>query len=60
MLLTVADLERESQISKHTWRVWIKQGRLPAIRAGRRVRVDEVDFRAFIAKCRTGEREVER
>jgi len=52
-LMTVEDLEKESKISKHTWRTWIKQGKLPVIRAGRRVRVDERDFEAFIASCRT-------
>lgn len=52
-LMTVEDLEKESKISKHTWRNWIKAGKLPAIRAGRRVRVDERDYLEFIASCRT-------
>lgn len=53
MLLTVEDLETRTQISKHTWRLWLKQGKLPVIRAGRRVRVDERDFEKFIEECRT-------
>ena len=52
-MLTVIDMERESQISKHTWRAWIREGRVPVLRLGRRVRVDEVDFRKFIAENRT-------
>jgi excisionase family DNA binding protein len=47
-LLTVVELERDSKISRHTWRAWIRQGRLPVIRAGRRVRVDETDYRQFL------------
>jgi len=47
-LLTVIELERDSKISRHTWRAWIRQGRLPVIRAGRRVRVDEADYRRFL------------
>ena len=52
MLLTVKDLEKLSQISRHTWRAWIAQGKLPVIRAGRRVRVEEEAFREFLKKCR--------
>ncbi len=57
MLLTVQDLERLSQISRHTWRSWIAQGRLPVIRAGRRVRVEEKDFRDFLERCRVPARD---
>jgi excisionase family DNA binding protein len=46
--LTVEELERDSKISRYTWRSWIKQGRIAAIRAGRRVRVSEEDYRAFM------------
>jgi len=56
-MLTVVDLERESQISKHTWRAWIREGRLPVLRLGRRVRVAEADFRRFLAENRTPARE---
>ena len=57
VLLTVVDLERESQISRHTWRSRIAQGRLPVLRLGRRVRVSQEDFRKFISQNRTPARE---
>lgn len=58
MLLTVEDLERESKISKYTWRLWIKQGKLPAVRLGRRVRIEEEAYRRFIEERRdVGKRE---
>ncbi len=50
MLLTVRDLEKLSQISRHTWRAWIAQGKLPVIRAGRRVRIEEEAFREFFTE----------
>jgi len=56
-MLTVMDLERESQVSRHTWRSWIKQGKVPVVRIGRRVRVSEEDYRKFIAQNRTEARE---
>jgi excisionase family DNA binding protein len=60
MLLSVVDLERETKISQHTWRGWIREGRIPVMKIGRRVRVDEEDFRKFLAACpratRTNER----
>lgn len=56
-MLTVEDLERESKVSRHTWRAWIRQGRIPVLRLGRRVRVAEDDFRKFIAQNRTPARE---
>ena len=56
-MLTVVDLERESKVSRHTWRAWIREGRIPVLRLGRRVRVSEEDFRKFIAQNRTEARE---
>jgi excisionase family DNA binding protein len=56
-LLTVKELEADSKISRHTWRAWIRQGRLPVIRAGRRVRVAEEDYRRFLAERRVPARE---
>ena len=50
MLMTVSDLERDSQISRHTWRVWIRLGKVPVVRLGRCVRVDEVAYRKFLAQ----------
>ena len=52
-LLDVKELDRRSGISMHTWRLWLRQGRLPVIRVGRLVRVDERDYETFIQACRT-------
>lgn len=46
-LLTVEDLEKDSQVSRFTWRTWIAAGDIRSIRLGRRVRVDEADYLAF-------------
>ncbi len=51
-LMSVVDLERESGISRHTWRTWIRQGRIAVLRLGRRVRVSDQDFRQFLAENR--------
>ena len=50
MLLTVIDLERDSQISRYTWRAWIRQGKVPIVRLGRCIRVDETAYRKFLAQ----------
>ena len=47
-LLTVMDMERDSKISRYTWRAWIRQGRIPVRRLGRRVRVSEEDYTRFL------------
>ncbi len=57
MMFSVVDLERETKISQHTWRGWIREGRIPAKRIGRRVRVEEADFKKFIAEYSTPARE---
>jgi excisionase family DNA binding protein len=57
-LLRVEDLEQDSRISRHTWRAWIRQGRLPVIRAGRRIRVEEAEYRAFLDACRVPARQI--
>jgi excisionase family DNA binding protein len=49
-LLTVVDLERKSKVSRYTWRTWIREGRLRALRLGRRVRVDEDEFLRFLGE----------
>lgn len=51
-LLTVEELEKDSKISRYTWRSWIRAGRLPVVRLGRRVRVAEEDYRSFLAQNR--------
>ena len=33
-LLSLEALEARSMISRHTWRKWLRQGRLPAVRLG--------------------------
>ncbi len=57
MLLTVEDLERRTQVSRFTWRSWIRQGKVPVVRIGRRVRVAEEDLQQFLAQSRTPARE---
>lgn len=52
-LMTVEDLEKVSGISKHTWRRWLKLKRVPAVRLGRCLRVDEQDYLRFLAANRT-------
>ncbi len=56
-LLSVLDMEKDSGISKYTWRSWIREQRIASIRLGRRVRVDEEDYRKFIAANRTPARD---
>lgn len=50
MLMTVLDLEKDSQISRYTWRVWIRLGKVPVVRLGRCVRVEESAYREFLAQ----------
>ena len=52
MLLDLKQLEADSGISHWTWRLWLRQGRLPVVRVGRHLRVDEADYRAFLARHR--------
>ncbi len=59
MLHTVEWLEKDSGISRHTWRSWIRVGKIPVIRLGRRVRVAEEDYRRFLAENRVPAREGE-
>lgn len=47
-LWTLVELEKDSKVSRYTWRSWIRAGKLPAIHAGRTIRVDETDYRKFI------------
>jgi len=55
--MTVKELEEQTKISRFTWRSWIRQGRLPVLRLGRRVRVSEEDYRAFLKANRVAARE---
>jgi hypothetical protein len=51
-LLTVNQLQADSGVSRYTWRLWLRQRRLPCVRLGSRVLVDEVDYHAYIAANR--------
>lgn len=51
-LMTVKDLARESQLSVNWWRKFIKEGKVPAIRLGRRVRVAESDYLKMLEQSR--------
>jgi hypothetical protein len=55
MLMTIVDLEKDSQISRHTWRVWIRQRKLKIVRLGRCVRIEERVYRDFLAQNVTGQ-----
>jgi excisionase family DNA binding protein len=45
-------LEERSDISRHTWRLWLRQRKLPAVRLGRRLLVAEADYERFVAANR--------
>jgi len=52
MLLSLEQCERETDVSRYTWRAWIRAGKVPHVRLGRRLLVDEADLRRFIASSR--------
>jgi excisionase family DNA binding protein len=52
MLMSLEDLSRESRISKHTWRGWLRRKRISHLRLGRRVLVAREDFEAFLRASR--------
>jgi hypothetical protein len=51
-LLTVEQLEADSRISRYTWRSWIRAKKVAVVRLGRRVRVEEAEYRRFLAANR--------
>jgi hypothetical protein len=51
-LLTLRDLERDSQLSVFTWRRYIEQGAMPAIRIGSRIRVEVGAYEKFLRERR--------
>ena len=56
-LLSLPELEeRSGGISRHTWRLWCRQGRLVSVRLGRRLMVEESAYVDYIARCRTAAR----
>ena len=54
--LTVAEVAEILKLNQQTVRNWIIDGSLPALRAGRRVRIRREDFLAFVDKGYTGHR----
>jgi hypothetical protein len=51
-LLSVGQLQKDSGVSAYTWRLWLRQRRLPCVRLGSRVLVEEKDYRAYVAANR--------
>lgn len=49
-LLSLETLEERSEVSRHTWRAWVRAGKIPVTRLGRRILVSESAYLAFIAK----------
>jgi excisionase family DNA binding protein len=47
-LMTVAEIAAGLKLNQQTIRNWIDQGRLPAIRVGRRVRIKRSDFEELL------------
>ncbi len=56
-LLTVEEMEKDSKVSRYTWRSWIRAKKLAVVRLGRRVRVEEAEYRRFLAANRTAARD---
>jgi excisionase family DNA binding protein len=48
--LTVAEVAELLKLNQQTVRNWIDQGRLPALRVGRRVRIRRSDFERVLAE----------
>lgn len=57
--LTVSDVAELLQLNQQTVRNWIDAGTLPAVRAGRRVRVRRSDLEAVIGAKTTVDQAVE-
>jgi excisionase family DNA binding protein len=56
MLFSVKDLEKRTGISRYTWRAWLRAGRLPYVKLGRRVAVQERDLEVFLDANRVAPR----
>jgi len=51
-MLTLRDLRDDARLSTSTLRAWVRTGRLPAIRLGRSIRIEETAWRAFVEQNR--------
>jgi excisionase family DNA binding protein len=51
-MLTLRDLRDDARLSTSTLRAWVRAGRLPAIRLGRSIRIEETAWRAFVEQNR--------
>jgi excisionase family DNA binding protein len=47
-LMSIEDMEKDSRVSRYTWRSWIRAGKIASVRLGRRVLVDERDYQKFL------------
>jgi excisionase family DNA binding protein len=52
--LTVAEVAETLKLNQQTVRNWIEQGRLPALRVGRRVRIKRSDFQRILDESYSG------
>lgn len=52
-ILTVKEIAAETKMCTKTVRRWIEDGRLPALRIGRNVRVERTELEVFLARQRT-------
>ncbi len=50
-LMTVAEIAAVLRLNQQTIRNWIDQGRLPAVRIGRRVRIKRSDFEQLLTSA---------
>jgi excisionase family DNA binding protein len=52
--LTVNEIAQRLKLNPQTLRNWIEQGKLPALRVGRRVRIRRADFERLLQEGFTG------
>lgn len=49
-MLTIDDLARVANVSRNTVRSWVREGRVPYLKAGQLVRFDPVEIRAWLRR----------
>lgn len=59
-LLSPNEIGRRLRIHPETVRSWIRQGKLPAFRAGRQFRIRAADLEAFLKQSQGGEGEAKK